>query len=141
MKTLIATFGHCVSPRFDCATEAISAEITDRAVTHREHIRLDGTDPARRVSWVIQQGYQAVVCGAIDRLSAEMLMAAGIALTPWVTGPADRALGELAGGRLLPATDLGVEGRCRGHWTSRCDFAAPVRGQGCGRRRGRRRGC
>ena len=137
MKTLIPTFGEWVSPRFDCATEAISAEVADRAVTHRERIRLDVTDPARRVSWVIQQGYQAVVCGAIDRQSAEMLMAAGIALTPWVTGPADRALHELASGQLLPAMDTGAEVR----WTSRCEFAAPGRGQGCGRRRGRHRGC
>lgn len=121
MKVAIATFGDRVSPRFDCANAFRLVTLDGQAVV--EHSDVDATHwgPQERIKQLLDQDVEVVVCGGIDRWSADSLTQAGITLHGWVSGSIDESLELLRRGDLPVALPL-------------------VDASGCGARRGRRRG-
>jgi predicted Fe-Mo cluster-binding NifX family protein len=119
----IPLFGTRVSPRFDCGTALLLAEVEGSEVASQEEIPDAFASPLHRIARFRELGVQAVVCGAITGFLRRHLEANGIRVFPWVFGEAGEALESLARGELPPAA--------RGGWG---------RGRGCGRRaRGRAR--
>jgi predicted Fe-Mo cluster-binding NifX family protein len=70
--------------------------------TISEQRELNAADwaPHERINRLVALGVDAVVCGGIDRWSAESLRSAGIALYGWVTGTIEETLDALLRGDL-----------------------------------------
>ena len=81
--------------------------------------------PHDRINRLVDLGVDTVICGGIDRWSADSLLSVGIDLHGWISGSIEESLAALQHGELQ--TDVGM-----------------VDGTRCGRRqdhrRGRRRG-
>ena len=113
MKVAIPMFGSRVSPRFDCGTGLLVAEIRDGAVAQTAHLP-DGTANAlQRTARLRELGVEAVICGAITGFVLRHLVANGIRVYPWVFCEAGEALEALARGELPSGPPQGM-GRGRG---------------------------
>ena len=95
MKIAIPTFGHRVSPRFDCAPViVIVREIVRSALVGRETLPTAGWGHDARIKTLIDRGVDTVVCGGIDRISAQLLVDAGITVRSGVSGESAQAMKE-----------------------------------------------
>ena len=119
MKLAIPLFGTRVAPRFDCAGEFLVAEVDGGQVVEQRMQVLDDGVLAHRIQGLVDRGIGLVVCGGIDRFSAEQLALRGVQVVPWITGEADDALQCFLSGRLEPRMMMGRGGRCRGRWSFR----------------------
>ena len=114
MKVAVPVFGTRVSPRFDCATAFLVADVADGAVGEARHVAGAGPNPLQCTAQLRELGVDAVVCGAITGFLLRHLIANGIRVFPWVSCEAAEALATLARGELPPSTTLrrGGPGRC-----------------------------
>ena len=167
MQIAIVTFGSRVSPRFDCAQSVLLVRAEESKVVGKEEIFSTDWAPHQRVAELAKRNVEVVICGAIDRWSAESLDAEGISILAWITGEVEDALACFLRGELVPEAIMGAGGRCCGRWrfgdgkgglanelsnlsgtpenreqTPYMPAADPRPGAGAGRgaRRGRRRG-
>jgi len=119
VKVAVPQFGHRVSPRFDCANAILVVELADGNEVAREQIDSTAWPAEQRVSKLIELGVETLICGAVDRWSAEGLQGAGIHVYGWVTGRVEDALACFLRGELQPAAITGAGGRCCGRWRFR----------------------
>jgi predicted Fe-Mo cluster-binding NifX family protein len=114
-RVAIPTFGTRVSPRFDCARAILVVAIDDGKPTEREEFTASGWAPHERIDKLLELGVDTVVCGGIDRWSAESLQSAGVTVYGWVTGEIDGALAALLRGDLDSEAMMEAGGRrgCR----------------------------
>ena len=103
MIAAIPTFGNRVSPRFDCAQAFLLVTLEQGEVMRREEIDASNWAPRDRVHRLTSLGVETVICGGIDRWSADSLLDAGIDLHGHVSGLVERALELLRRGE-LPTT-------------------------------------
>ena len=103
MNVAIPLFGTRVSPRFDCAQVVLVVEADDGQYRHRREVVFAGLAPHERINRLLQLGIDTLVCGGIDRWSAESLQAAGVKLFAFTTGEAEDALALLLEGSLVGA--------------------------------------
>jgi len=119
MKVAVPEFAQRVSPRFDCANAILVVELADGREVAREQIDSTGWPAEQRVGKLVELGIDTLICGAVDRWSAEALQAAGITVYGWVTGQVEDALACLLRGELQSAAMAGAGGRCCGRWRFR----------------------
>ena len=116
IKVAIAVFGTRVSPRFDCAPGFEVIEISDGDVSARTQIDAQGMATPDRRKKLSELGVQTLICGGIDRRSAQQLESTGIKTYSWITGEAKDALTCLLNGKLESRSMMGSGGRCCGRW-------------------------
>jgi predicted Fe-Mo cluster-binding NifX family protein len=121
MKVAIPTFGDRVSPRFDCAKTFLIVTLQRDEIAGREELSAADWAPRDRINRLVDLGVDTVICGGIDRWSADSLLRAGIGLHGWISGSIAESLDSLRHGELQATA--GAVGE------------AP-----CGRRQGQRRG-
>ena len=121
MKVAIPTFGDRVSPRFDCAKTFLVVTLKRDEIVHREELSAAEWAPHDRINRLVDLGVDSVICGGIDRWSADSLLSVGIDLHGWISGSIEESLAALQHGELQ--ADVGMVGGTR-----------------CGRRQGHRRG-
>jgi predicted Fe-Mo cluster-binding NifX family protein len=100
MKVAMPTFGNRVSPRFDCANSFLIVTVHAQEILERRELDATHWTPNERVARIIAMGVDAVVCGGIDRYSAESLRDAGITLYGSFAGASEETLQALMRGRL-----------------------------------------
>ena len=98
MKVAIPTFGKRVSPRFDCAQAFLIVTVQNGSRYERKEISASGWAPHERVRRLLELDVDSVVCGGIDRWSAESLESAGVALHAPIVGEIEEVLAELIAG-------------------------------------------
>ncbi len=113
MKVAIPVFGTRVSPRFDCGTALLVAEVRDGAVASSEQLPDAAANALERIAGLRELGVDTVVCGAITGFLLRHLTANGIEVHPWVFCEASEALAALARGDIPPSQSAGA-GRGRG---------------------------
>ena len=123
MKVAIATFGDRVSPRFDCANTFLVVTLERDEIVHREELSAAEWALHDRINRLVDLGVDSVICGGIDRWSADSLLSVGIDLHGWISGSIEESLAAFRQGELQTAVGVGVVGETR-----------------CGRRQGHRRG-
>jgi len=126
MIVAIATFDTRVSPRFDCAQSFRVVRLEEGRVAEDREISSGDWAPHQRVGKLAELGAQVVICGAIDRWSAESLQAEGVKVYGWITGEAEDALNCFVRGELVPEAIMAPGGRCCGRWRFRGGRAAPA---------------
>ena len=125
MKVAIPTFGDRVSPRFDCANTFLIVTLQRDEIAGREELSAEDWAPHDRINHLVDLGVDTVICGGIDRWSADSLLSVGIDLHGWISGSIEESLAALRHGELQAAAGMVGETRC---------------GRRQGHRRGRRRG-
>lgn len=125
MKLAIPVYNSSVSNVFDFANRLLLVDIESGKEINRSEVTLENRSLPQRAGQLKSLCVDVLVCGAISRLLANMLIASGIEVVPCITGDADNVLQAYMTGQLL-----------------RPEFSMP----GCwpGARRGfghRRRGC
>lgn len=122
MKIAIPVWNGFVSSVFDFAHQLLIVEVQDQTELSRSEISLEEQPGPQRVSRLVGLGADVLICGAISRPLASMLVAASnIEVIPFVSGPVDEILsayinGQLAEQRFLqPGCWPGARKRfCRG---------------------------
>jgi predicted Fe-Mo cluster-binding NifX family protein len=127
VKTAFSIWEQRIAPVFDTARQILLIEAVDGRVTTESEHQIDA-DPARRLAWMNAQGVQTLVCGAVSRPLQERLLAAGIAVFPFVAGDRRQVVRAFLSGALRGAA-FTMPGCC-GRRRMRC---------GCGNVRGGRR--
>ena len=120
MKIAISLFGERVSPRFDYAEKFLIVDIAGDEIKHREIVPAGEPFPLTYVSLLCNLGVETLICGGIDRFSAQQLKLHGITIYAWVTGEAEDALQGFLKGELQPGAIMGFGGRRKGRWRFRC---------------------
>ena len=150
MKIAVPTFGDRVSPRFDCAASFLVATVDKGEISDRRVLDATQWAPHDRINRLVALGVEAVVCGGIDRWSAESLRSVNIALYGRFAGTIQESLDALVRGELEDYALSVADDRCgpmgggrRAEDGSRLG-CPPGRGDGRGggrrHRSGRRRG-
>jgi predicted Fe-Mo cluster-binding NifX family protein len=98
MKVAIPAFGERISPRFDWAPAFLILTVESGSVGDRKALSASGWAPHERISRLLQLGVERVVCGGIDRWSAESLQSAGVSIRAQVVGEIEEVLADLLAG-------------------------------------------
>jgi predicted Fe-Mo cluster-binding NifX family protein len=150
MKVAMPTFGDRVSPRFDCAASFLLITVDRGEISERKEVDASNWAPHERINRLVAFQVDAVVCGGIDRWSAESLRSVGVSLYGQVTGAIEDVLAALIRGDLARDSKTADGECCEGMgWGRRAKddsqaCGAPGdderRGKGRGRHGGRHRG-
>lgn len=119
MKIAIPLFNQRVSPRFDCAQDFLLASVENGSIVKRQELSASGWSRQERVKRLSELGVDTLICGGIDKLSEQMLLAHRVRTYTWVTGVAEDALNSFLRGELESYTMVGPGGRSRGRWRFR----------------------
>jgi len=101
MKTAIPIWDGKISPVFDTASKLLIIRVEDNKETTRFEAYLDEQNLSRRCSRIQGLGVDVLICGAISRPFYRMLVAGGIDVIPWISGPAEDVLDAWMTGTLF----------------------------------------
>jgi predicted Fe-Mo cluster-binding NifX family protein len=100
MRVAVAIFGSRSSPRAECCSAVLLAEIGAGHVQVLGTVTAPGVVIADRVAALRQAGVQILLCGGITMEAAHAVRAAGIRVISEVRGEAEEILRDLATGAL-----------------------------------------
>jgi predicted Fe-Mo cluster-binding NifX family protein len=100
MRVAVAIFGTRASPRAECCSAVLLAEVGAGGATTLGTVTAPGVVIADRVAALRQAGVEVLVCGGITMEAAHAVRAAGIRVVSDVRGEAEEILRELATGAL-----------------------------------------
>ena len=101
MKLAIPIYKNSVSNVFDFAHRLLLVDIKNGEEINRSEIALGSQTLPQRAGQLKSLGVDVLVCGAISRILAEMVVTSGIELLPYVTGNVDSVLGAYMTGQLI----------------------------------------
>ena len=101
MRLAVPIWEDKVSPVFDTALNLLIVEIKDRKEASRFVTQLNEKDLSQRCSRIRKMEIDSLICGAISRPFASMLMALGIQIVPWITGHTEDVLEAYLQGTLF----------------------------------------
>ncbi len=129
MKTAFSIWQKRIAPVFDTARQIRLVVSSGPQVKAETFAEMPDDDGPEKVSWLVSQKVDTLVCGAISRLLQERLTLQGIKVFPFVAGNLEQVMGAYFEGK-LSERDFAMPGCC-GRRRMRC---------GCGHgRMGRRR--
>ncbi len=137
-RIAIPVFGTRVSPRFDFAQRALIIDVRDKKVDSSREVSFDICPIFDRLTFLLQQGVQVLICGGIRRCDYFALANAGITVFPGLVGEVDELMemffnGDLPRNESLfmehegeagrnPGKGYGRGHRCRGNpWRGRIE--------------------
>ena len=139
MKTLlVTTWNGRISPVLDVARQAELVKADADGNITRTTVKLPGDDPEGQAAALRALQPQVLVCGAVSRPLASLLMADEIQLVPFRTGAVDEIIAAWQQGRLddaavlMPGCRGGRLGWCRGRGRGRHGRQGGA-GRGCRR--------
>jgi predicted Fe-Mo cluster-binding NifX family protein len=94
VKIAIPLFGNRVSPRFDCAPQILIVTVELGSTPQRQHMAAVDWTATERVGRLKALNVNTIICGGIDRWSADALRAAGVRVQNSVTGDAEEVLAD-----------------------------------------------
>jgi predicted Fe-Mo cluster-binding NifX family protein len=101
MKIAIPVWNGFVSNVFDFAHRILLVDIENAKVVNRSEVDLKNESLPQRASNLKNLGVDVLICGAISRALANMVMASGIQVLPYVTGKVDNVLQGYLTGQLV----------------------------------------
>ena len=136
MKIAIAVHDNMVSSVFDFAGQILVAETASQDINASRRIDLPVDNDSGRVSRLVEAGVNVLICGAISRCLASMIMASGIEIVPFVSGNAEQVLQAYLNGRLGEVEFLqpGCGRGARRGFRGGCGRGQAGKGRGMGRR-------
>jgi len=101
MKIAIPIYNDSISNVFDFAHRLLLVDIENGKEVNRSEVALESRSLPQRVGQLRSLGVDALVCGAISRLLANMVATSGIQVLPYVTGRVDDVLQAYLTGQLV----------------------------------------
>lgn len=92
MRIAITIYNKNISNVFDFTRRLLLVDIHDGNETERSEVELDNQLVVQRVELLKKRGVDVLICGAISRLLADMVISSGIQVLPYVTGSVDEIL-------------------------------------------------
>ncbi|MDO9542540.1 MAG: NifB/NifX family molybdenum-iron cluster-binding protein [Kiritimatiellia bacterium] len=134
MKMAITSWNGRIAPVFDVSRQVVVMEAKGGRIINRQEHDLESSEPSAKVIRLTELGIDTLICGAVSRPLADMIVARGIKLIPFVAGETDQvAEAYLAGSLMNTAFAMpGCCGRQQG-------FRGPRGGRGMGGCFGRKR--
>jgi len=86
VKLAVTVWGNRISPVFDAASTLLVAEIKDRKITRLYYTAFDPQSPADLISTLKKNHVSILVCGAISKPPASLILDQHIHLISLVTG-------------------------------------------------------
>ena len=113
MKVAVTVWEDRISPVFDASRHLLIAEIENTRVTRRSFVLFNPERPSHLVKTLTELEVPVLICGAVSQVPANMIVAGGITMIPFIAGEVDRVLDVYAKGRsLAPAFVMpGCHGR------------------------------
>jgi predicted Fe-Mo cluster-binding NifX family protein len=118
MRIAIAVWNDRISPVFDTASRLLLVDVEQGAERDRRIVEM-GADsfPTQRARRLTELDVHVLICGAISRVLAGFVSAAGVVVIPWVSGPVEGVLRAYLTKRLSDSR-WRMPG-CRGRWRHR----------------------
>jgi predicted Fe-Mo cluster-binding NifX family protein len=111
MKTAISSWNGRIAPVLDVSRQLMVLDIKDGKIIGWQTQNLEAGEPFATVARLAELGIDILICGAVSRPLADMIVARGIKLVPFVAGETERvAAAYLAG--ILPNTAFAMPGCC-----------------------------
>jgi predicted Fe-Mo cluster-binding NifX family protein len=101
MKIAIPVWNGFVSNVFDFAHRILLVDIENAKMVNRSEVDMKTESLPQRASNLKNLGVDVLICGAISRALANMVMASGIQVLPYVTGKVDNVLQAYLAGQLV----------------------------------------
>ncbi len=101
MKLAIPIYNSNISNVFDFAHRLLLVDIENGKEANRSEVALESQLLPQRVGQLKSLGVDALVCGAISRVLANMVTTSGIQVLPYVTGSIDDVLQAYLNGQLV----------------------------------------
>ena len=111
MKMAITSWNGRISPVFDVSRQVVVMEAKDGRVINRQEHDLELSEPSAKVIRLTELGIDTLICGAVSRPLADMIVARGIKLVPFVAGETDQVAEAYLAGNLLN-TAFAMPGCC-----------------------------
>ncbi len=106
MKVAIPVCSDSVATTTDFARELVVADCQTSSVVRRRRIELEESLPGHRAKQLVQLRVDILICGAISRLLAKLIVDSGIQIIPFVSGPVDSVLEAFLNHKLAQACFL-----------------------------------
>ncbi len=106
MRIAIPVWGNKVSPVLDTASRLLVIDVNDQNETDRFEIYLEEQDLYRRCLRINSIEVKILICGAISRHIARMLIASGIDVIPEISGNIEEVLAAYLQGNLFDSRFL-----------------------------------
>jgi predicted Fe-Mo cluster-binding NifX family protein len=101
MKVAVTVWGERISPVFDSSRRLLIAQIENARITERSYLIFDPQRPSHLASTLLSLDVKALICGAVSQAPADVIVAGGITLIPFITGEVDRMLAAYAKGQSI----------------------------------------
>lgn len=86
MKLAVTVWGNRISPVFDAASTLLVAEITDKKISRHYYTDFDPESPMDLIHTLKKHHVNILVCGAISKTPASLILNQHIHLISFVTG-------------------------------------------------------
>jgi len=104
MKVAVTVWEDRISPVFDASRHLLIAEIENARVTRRSFVLFNPERPSHLAKTLTELDVPVLICGAVSQVPANMIVAGGITMIPFIAGEVDRVLDVYAkGDSLAPA--------------------------------------
>ena len=101
MKLAIPIYNDNISNVFDFAHRLLLVDIENGKEANRSEVALENQLLPQRAGQLKNLGVDVLVCGAISRVLANMVITSGIQVLPYVTGEVDDVLQAYLTGQLV----------------------------------------
>jgi predicted Fe-Mo cluster-binding NifX family protein len=96
VKLAVTVWGNRISPVFDAASTLLVAEITDKKISGQHYTAFDPQSPTDLIHTLKKNHVTTLVCGAISKTPASLILDQHIHLIPFVTGNVRQFLDSFA---------------------------------------------
>jgi predicted Fe-Mo cluster-binding NifX family protein len=86
VKLAVTVWGNRISPVFDAASTLLVAEITNKKISGQYYTAFDPESPVDLLHTLKEHHVTTLVCGAISKTPASLILEQHIHLIPFVTG-------------------------------------------------------
>jgi len=101
MKLAIPIYNDNISNVFDFAHKLLLVDIENGKEANRSEVALENQFLPQRAGQLKNLGVDVLICGAISRVLASMVITSGIQVLPYVTGEVDDVLQAYLTGQLV----------------------------------------
>ena len=101
MKIAIPIYNNSISNVFDFARRLLLVDIENGKEVNRSEVALQSQSLPQRTGQLKDLGIEVLICGAISRTLANMIITSGIQVLPYVTGSIDDVLEAYLTGQLV----------------------------------------
>lgn len=101
MKVAVTVWNERISPVFDASRRLLIAKIKNARVTDRSYVIFDPGSPSSLTRTLTELDVPVLICGAVSQVPANIIVAGGITLIPFIAGEVDRVLKVYAEGSSL----------------------------------------